>query len=98
MRYRTDEEYHHDERQNESRADQLEHALAIVSDCNGEDEDQGVFTDLSDLLAHVRHFCDRAGIDFGEVDSHAYRAYSGDREDGPPCIRDAVRFPAGVIV
>lgn len=98
MRYRTDEPYRHDETQNESRADQIEHALTVVSDKNGEEEDAGVFTDVSDLLAHVRHFCDRAGLDYGEVDAHAYRAYLGDREDGPPCVRDVVRFPAGVIV
>lgn len=96
MKYRTDEPYNHDERQNESRADRIEHALAITSDKNGEAEPSGVFTDVSDMLASLRHFCDRAGLDFGEVDSHAYRAYQGDFEDGPTAARDYDRFPEQV--
>lgn len=81
---------------NEARADDVEFALKASTDKLGEREEEephGVFTDVSDLLAHVRHFCDRAGLDYGTVDDHAYRAYLGDREDGPSVARDADRFP-----
>jgi hypothetical protein len=72
MEYRANAKYNFDD-QNESRADQTERVLAIGTDRNGEcDADtRGVFTDVSDLLANLRHFCDRAGIDYGEVDGHA---------------------------
>jgi hypothetical protein len=68
MRYRIGETYD-PSRSNESRANQIEHALTVASDKNGEqtaaDEIRsGVYTDVSDLLASVRHFCDRAGIDY----------------------------------
>jgi hypothetical protein len=58
-----------------------------------EEEPNGVFTDVSDMLASVRHFCDRAGLDYGEVDEHAHRAYLGDHEGGQLVARDAERFP-----
>lgn len=93
--YRKDPKYTFDD-QNESRADLVERALALSTDCNGQDDADtgaGVFLDLSDLLGNVRHFCDRAGIDYGQVDSHAYNAYLGDRSDGPLVKRDAERFP-----
>jgi hypothetical protein len=46
------------------------------------------------MLASVRHFCDRAGIDYGEVDGHAQTAYEGDvAEDGGVVKRDTERYP-----
>jgi hypothetical protein len=81
---------------NERRADQIEHALTVATDKLGEDkaEPSGVYTDVSDLLASVRHFCDRAGIDYGDVDDHAQTAYEGDvSADGGPVTRDTERFP-----
>jgi hypothetical protein len=98
MRYRIGETYD-PSRSNESRANQIEHALTVASDKNGEqtaaDEIRsGVYTDVSDLLASVRHFCDRAGIDYHDVDDHADRAYAGDiAEDGDAAKRDTERFP-----
>lgn len=90
--YRTDRVYQFGS--NESRADLVESALDIVTDKQAWTTDpRGVFTDVSDLLAHVRHFCDRAGLDYGEVDEHAYRAYLGDHEDSPTVERDTDRFP-----
>lgn len=99
MEYRTDSRHDVFTQQNERRADQIEHALTIATDKNGEVEGEvanGTYTDVSDLLASVRHFCDRAGIDFDDVDDHAERAYEGDlMEDGPKVVRDTDRFPEG---
>jgi hypothetical protein len=93
MRYLTGEPYDHS-RSNESRANQIEHALTVASDKNGETEPSGVYTDVSDLLASVRHFCDRAGIDYHDVNDHADHAYAGDiAEDGEAAKRDTDRFP-----
>jgi hypothetical protein len=95
--YRTSSRYGIDPGEhNERRADQIEHAIAVSTDKLGEDqhEPSGVYTDLSDMLASVRHFCDRAGIDYGDVDSHAQTAYEGDvNEDGGVVKRDTERFP-----
>jgi hypothetical protein len=93
--YREDPKYSFDD-QNESRADLVERALALSTDCNGQDDPDvgaGVFTDLSDLLANVRHFCDRAGISYGELDAHAHNAYLGDLGDNAVAKRDAERIP-----
>lgn len=89
MRYRIHREHDH-AMPNESRADRAEHALAVSTDC------QDPFTDLSDALANLMHFADRAGLDFSAVVEHARRAYAGDMEDGPRAVRsaDAERFPA----
>src|SRR4051812_25993596 len=86
MRYTTGARSDHDA--NESRADRGEHALAVSSDC------QDAFTDLSDALANLMHFADRAGLDFSAVVNHARVAYAGDMEDGPRAARNAARFPA----
>lgn len=98
MIYRTDTPYHQDERQNESRADKVEEILAKFSDHNGDSEDgtAGVFTDISDVLAHFVHFCARAGLDFDEAVDAAQRAAQGDLEDGPEAARDEDRFPEWV--
>lgn len=78
---------------NERRADLAEMAVAIVSDCAYADEAGGAFTDLSDTLACLRHFADRAGIGWEEVVAHADRAYVGDAEDAPHLAHDVDRFP-----
>lgn len=38
-------------------------------------------TDLADMLANLRHFADRHGLDFGEIDGRAYRYYSDEVSD-----------------
>ena len=38
-------------------------------------------TDLADMLANLRHFADKHGLDFGEQDERAYRYYSDERSD-----------------
>ena len=35
-------------------------------------------TDISDLLADIRHWCDANKQDFGELDASAYRHYSAE--------------------
>lgn len=94
MKYRTDTPYNHDATQNESRADKAEEILAEFSDKDGESDDGigGVFTDISDVLAHFVHLCARAGLDFDEVVDKAGRAAEGDLEDGPEAARDKDRF------
>lgn len=95
--YRTDTNYQHDETQNESRADKAEEILAEFSDKNAEtDGTAGVFTDVSDVLAHFIHLCARAGLDFDEIVASAERAAQGDLEDGPEAARDDDRFPEWV--
>lgn len=82
---------------NERRADSVEHALKVATDHLGEREEEepnGVYIDVSDLLANVRHFCDRAGLDYGMIDHHAHGAYLGDHETEPPAARDPERYPA----
>jgi hypothetical protein len=90
--YRTGVPYDHS-RSNESRANLAEHALSLSTDENANDEPGGAFLDVSDMLANLRHFCDRAGIDFGEVDDHAHNGYLGDLGEDPVTIRDTERFP-----
>lgn len=50
---------------------------------------EGLSTDLSDLLANVRHLCDRYGLTYGSVDQRAHRSYQGDlgAYDGPAPVR-----------
>lgn len=86
------------DRQNESRADLAETALIVATDRAAEDTNgEDVWTDVSDLLANIAHFCDRAGIDFHAAVDHAYHAYEGDSEDGPDTERDYDRFPDPVV-
>ena len=94
MHYRTDTTYDFAD-QNESRADRAEWALAVATDSNVEhDGGEGAELDVSDLLANVMHFCDRAGLDFESIVDRAERSYQGDSEDGPDTKRDTERFPA----
>ena len=58
-------------------------AVVAGTDCEFRmDGTAGLETDIEDLLANVRHLCDRFGLDYGARDSAAYRAYVGDFEDG----------------
>jgi hypothetical protein len=93
--YRTNIVYDFDD-QNESRADQAEWALAVATDRNGEDklDETGVFTDVSDLVGNLIHFCARAGLDWSDVCAHGEHAAEGDLSDGPEAKRDSDRFPA----
>lgn len=93
MKYRDGRTPYRFDEQNESRADRAEAAIRIVSDCAAEDEAGAAFTDLSDTLASLHHFADRAGIDWAAVVDHAETAYVGDREDAPYLAHDADRFP-----
>lgn len=92
MKYRRNKSYSIT-KQNESRADWAEHALAVGTDRAAERDGEDARTDVSDLLANVRHFCDRAGIDWPGIVDHADNAYIGDSEDGPYAKRDSRRFP-----
>lgn len=47
------------------------------STCNDHNE-----TNLTDLLADLRHWCDSKGIDFAECDSNAYNHYVTERNGG----------------
>jgi hypothetical protein len=68
---------------NERRADAAMQAVVAGTDCEFRmDGTAGLETDIEDLLANVRHLCDRFGLDYGARDSAAYRAYVGDFEDG----------------
>jgi phosphoribosyl-ATP pyrophosphohydrolase len=93
VKYRTGTTYRHDETQNESRADLAEKALTVATDRNGEQHPSDVATDVSDLLAHLIHFCARAGLEWDELVGKAERAAEGDLEDGPEAARDTDRFP-----
>lgn len=89
------------ERSNEHRADDAEQALR-TTDCNysnypDDDVVQGAFTDVSDLIGNLAHFCARAGIDVRAVIEHGLNAAYGDLEDAPEAERDPIRFPTEAI-
>lgn len=41
----------------------------------------GLGTDISDVLANLRHLCDRYGLNFDELDERALHNYQGDQLD-----------------
>lgn len=50
----------------------------------------GLGTDISDVLANLRHLCDRYGLAFHELDERAYSNYVGDKQtftNGRPADR-----------
>jgi hypothetical protein len=72
-----------DSNDNERRADTALHAVSAGTDCEfRRDGISGLETDVEDLLANIRHLCDRFGLDYGDRDAAAHRAYIGDFEDG----------------
>lgn len=68
---------------NERHTDAAMQAVAAGTDCEFcTDGIPGLETDIEDLMANLRHLCDRFGLDYGARDAAAYRAYVGDFEDG----------------
>jgi hypothetical protein len=96
MTYRTKPGFYIDA-QNERHADLAEVAIAAATDQLGERGPDDVFTDVADTVAHVIHFCHRAGIDWDAVVEKAADWATGDLTDGPPAKRDTDRFPAAVV-
>lgn len=72
---------------NERRADQAMRAVDVATDRNYRSDPADLSTDLSDLVAHVGHLCERHGIEFDSVLDRGHRSYEGDSEDGPPAAR-----------
>lgn len=70
-------------------ADLGEMALAHTHDETGE-----AAVDVADLLCNLRHFCDRAGVDFDAALTRAGEYYEQNVDEaGRPAKRDTVRFP-----
>ena len=61
----------------ETRANRIEQFLETTAPYN--DEGQTYRESVTDLLADVRHFCDRWDIDFGAVDRLAYLHYTEEK-------------------
>lgn len=78
-------------RPNERRADRAEAMLAVST--MGLDD---ATLDLLYALAHLMHFCRRAGIDWDAAVEQAAGYAVSDLEDGPPVKRDTDRFPVRV--
>lgn len=92
MTYRTKPGFYIDA-QNERHADLAEMAVAVACDKIGEHDAAGVLIDVADTLAHLIHFCRRAGIDWHAAVEKAAEYATGDLTDGPPVRRDTDRFP-----
>jgi hypothetical protein len=81
-------------------ADLAQQAVDAATDRNyadastGEEGDRraGLQTDISDLLANLRHLCDRHGFDFADIDDHAYLHYNAERGEG---VADGEPIPRG---
>src|ERR1035437_5872858 len=70
--------------QNERRADRAMHAIEAGSDCEFRDGAvAGLERDVRDLLANLRHLCDRWRLDHGAVDARAQTTYLGDHTEAP---------------
>jgi hypothetical protein len=70
--------------ENDRRAEKAMGAIQASTDCEFRSEGEaGLQTDITDLLADVRHLCDRYAQDYASLDRRAYTAYQGDLEDGP---------------
>jgi hypothetical protein len=95
MTYRTYPGFYIDA-QNERHADLAEMAVAAASGRHARQD--GVFTDVADTLAHIIHFCRRAGIDWDAAVEKAAEYATGDLTGGPPVKRDTDRFPAAVVL
>jgi hypothetical protein len=64
---------------NNDRANRAFATLDYYRDTHG-DTDTPTETDLADLLADLRHWCDVNGIDFAAEDNRAYRNYTEELE------------------
>jgi hypothetical protein len=75
--------------ENERRADD---AMAAIEAATGRefraDDVEGLATDITDLLAHLRHLCDRYDLDYAALDRRAYRHYVAEHADGPVARRE----------
>jgi hypothetical protein len=70
--------------ENDRRAEKAMGAIQASTDCEFRSEGEaGLQTDITDLLADVRHLCDRYAQDYASLDRRAYTAYQGDLADGP---------------
>jgi len=45
-------------------------------------------TAITDVLAYIAHFCDRAGLDPEETFRSGLQSYEGDFEDGPKAAQE----------
>ena len=61
------------QRENEERAGRVKDILSAQHDEDGGDE-----TNLTDLLADIRHFCDVYAVDFAEADRSAHDHYTAE--------------------
>ena len=69
---------------NERRADAGMKAIEASTDCEFRaDGLAGLRSDVEDLLADLRHVCDRYELDYGVVDRAAGDVYHGDFQDAP---------------
>ena len=91
--------------QNERRADRAMHAIEAGSDCEFRDGAvAGLERDVRDLLANLRHLCDRWGLDHGAVDARAQTTYLGDHTEAPlvalgaPGALDREAEPVRVVI
>src|ERR1035438_3514413 len=91
--------------QNERRADRAVHAIEAGSDCEFRDGAvAGLERDVRDLLANLRHLCDRWGLDHGAVDARAQTTYLGDHTEAPlvalgaPGALDREAEPVRVVI
>ncbi len=72
------------ENENERCADKALRALDAATDALFRDEGiEGLSTDIADLLAHVRHLCDRFDLEYAAIERRSGRVYEGDFEDNP---------------
>jgi hypothetical protein len=53
----------------------------------------GLATDVTDALANIAHFCDRAGLNFEALAAGAVESRNGDYDDGEPAARDDHSIP-----
>lgn len=70
---------------NNDRAKWAEAAVQAFADVTGLDTSKdadGFDTAISDLLADIRHLCDREGLDMGEMDRRAHKRYLEELEEG----------------
>lgn len=67
--------------ENRRRANDAMETLAFFGDLDGNEplDAAGVETTIVDLLAHIKHLCDRENIEFSEVDRIATMHYEAER-------------------
>ena len=63
--------------ENKAAAERIDRAFEMMR-TQGEYSGSGDSEDVTDLLADLRHFCDKEGLDFGELDSTAHRHYTAE--------------------